>query len=91
MVPTSFVDVDSFGKTSFRFIAVCPSLSLQEIELGGRDDISPCDLIAQHGIAVLSTVVRTSFVGVDSIDNEIQVYCYTSFIIVVGGRIRGEG
>jgi len=48
VVPSSFVGVDSFDKTRFRFIAGHPSLLLWETELGGRDDVLPFDLIVQH-------------------------------------------
>jgi hypothetical protein len=70
VVPTSIVGVDSFDKMRFRFIAGHPSLSLWETELGGRDEVSPFDLIAQlqTGIIVLSTVVPSSFMGVDSFE-----------------------
>ena len=68
VAPTSFAGVDSFDKTRLRFIAGRPSLSLRQTELGGRRDISPFHLIAQHysGIVVLLTVVPISFAGVDS-------------------------
>jgi hypothetical protein len=41
---------------------------LWEAESGEREDVVPFDLIAHHlkGIVVLSTVVPTSFMGVDS-------------------------
>ena len=69
VVPTSFVGVDSFDKMRFKLIAGNLSILLWEIEIGGRrGDILPFYLIAQHktGIVVLSTVVPTSFAGVDS-------------------------
>ena len=47
VVPTSFAGVDSFDKMRFRFIAGHPSLLWHKTELGGRDDVSPFDLIAQ--------------------------------------------
>ena len=48
VVPTSFAGVDSFDKMRFRFIVGHPSLSLQQTELGGGDDVSTFDLIAQR-------------------------------------------
>jgi hypothetical protein len=69
VVPTSFVGVDSLDKTRFRFFAGRPSLLLQETE-SERGDVSPFHLIAPHltEIVVMSTVVPTSFVDVDSFD-----------------------
>jgi hypothetical protein len=62
--------VDPFDKTRFRFFAGHLLISFRETETGVRGDILPFHLIAQHqtGIMVLSTVVPTNFVGVDSFD-----------------------
>jgi hypothetical protein len=38
----------------------------------------------------VSSVVPTSFAGVDSYEKEIQVYCWTSSNIGAGRRLRGE-
>jgi hypothetical protein len=45
VVPTSFVGVDSFDKTRFRFIAGNLSILLREIETERRGDVSPFHLI----------------------------------------------
>ena len=65
--------VDSFDKTRFRLIDGHPSLLFHETESGGRDDVLSFDLIAQYdtGMTVFSTVIPTSFPGVDSIDKAI--------------------
>ena len=70
VVPTSFTAVDSLGKTRFRFILGYLRLLLQGTVTGGKSDVLPFDLNAQHsaGIVVLSTVVPTSFMAVDSLD-----------------------
>ena len=64
--------VDSLDKTRFRFIAGHLRLSLWGTDMGGKSDVLSFDLIAQNlttGIVVLSTMVPTSFVAVDSLDN----------------------
>ena len=68
VVLTSFMGLDSFDKTRFRFIAGHHNCCGKKDSGGGRGDVFPFHLIAQHktGIMVLSTVVPTSFVGVDS-------------------------
>ena len=47
VVPISFVGVDSFDKTRFRFIAGHLPIFLWETESVGRGDVSPFHLIAQ--------------------------------------------
>ena len=48
VVPTSFVAVDSLDKTRFRFIPRHLQISLRGTETGGKGDVLPFDLIAQH-------------------------------------------
>ena len=70
MVPTSFMAVDSLDKMTFRFIARHLHVLLLGTDTGGKGDVLPVDLIAQHetGIVGLSTVVPTSFKAVDSLN-----------------------
>ena len=70
VVPTSFTGVDSLDKTRFRFITGHLRLSLRGTDTGGKSDVLQFVLIAQHttGIVVLSTVVPTYFMAVDSLD-----------------------
>jgi hypothetical protein len=56
VVPTSFVGVDSFDKTRFKFIAGHLSILLWEIESGVRGDVLPFHLIK-------SNIVYEFFVG----------------------------
>jgi hypothetical protein len=95
VVSTSFESVDTFDKTRFRLIAGCPSLLLQETESEGRGDALPFHLIAQHetGIVVLSTVVLTSSMGVDSFDKlrfRIVAGIFPIFLWETASGVRGD-
>ena len=48
VVQASFVAVDSLDKKRFRFVVRHLRLSLQETDTGGKSDVLPFDLIAQH-------------------------------------------
>ena len=70
MVPTFFAAVDYLDKMRFRFPVGHLRILLKGTDTGGKGDVLPFDLIAHHktGIAVLLTVVPTSFAAVDSLD-----------------------
>ena len=70
VIPTPFAAVDSFDKTRFRFIMGHLRISLRGTYTGGEGVVLPFDLIAHRktGIVVLSIVVPTYFVAVDSLD-----------------------
>ena len=94
VVTTFFAGVDSFDKMRFRFIVRNISISLPEKETGGRGDVLPFHLIAQHKteVMVLSTVVPTSFVGVDSVDKMRFRFISGHFPILLPEReTGGEG
>ena len=55
VVPASFVGVDVFDKTRFRFIAGILSILLWETETGEKGDVLPFHLITSH-------IVREFFV-----------------------------
>jgi hypothetical protein len=68
VVPISFVGVDSFDKTRFRFIVRHLPISFPERETGGEGCCLTIsfDCSALNWDVVLLTVVPTSFAGVDS-------------------------
>ncbi len=91
VVTTSFTGLDSFDRMRFCFFAGHPSLSLREKETGGKGDISPFHLIAQPytGIVVLSTVVSTYFLGVDSFDKMRFRFIAGHLSLLLQGTVQG--